>query len=125
MKRWWQELNPVRQSQETLNRPVHKIIIQEAKQEFTRVYNWQCFSDQADTERIFELQILNKNIRAQFYLPQSDDRIKLGTARWEALMLPLSYIIPHLLFKSYLLSNYYFLFTKYIIFLVIKNNLNE
>ena len=38
-KRWWQELNPVRQSQETLNRPVHKIIIQEAKQEFTRVYN--------------------------------------------------------------------------------------
>ena len=55
MKRWWQELNPVRQSQETLNRPVHKIIIQEAKLEFTRIYN---FSDQADTEHIFELQIL-------------------------------------------------------------------
>ena len=39
MKRWLQELNPVPQSPEALNRPVHKIIIQEAEQEFTRVDN--------------------------------------------------------------------------------------
>lgn len=95
MKRWWQELNPVPQSQEALNGPVHKVIIQEAKLELTRIDNL------APTKltpsaflNIFEILGLN------FIYQQSDDRIKLGTARREALMLPLCYIIPHLLFIS-------------------------